>query len=289
MNSILFAAGGVAALGGAIRFGLPPLLRLLGLHPDYRGRHYRLPGGRALIVTTSHATLDRPGQAGRGRRTGVFASEFTAPYYAFLDAGMEVDVASVRGGTIPIEPLSLSWLLASAADRRFARDARLRALVRDSLSVEAVDFPRYDIVFLAGGWGAAYDLADCEPLARGISAAWAAGRVVGGVCHGPLGLLQAREVDGAPLVRGKRLTAVTDRQVRQLGIRFTPLHPESALRAAGAVFESATARREVFAHHVVADGRLVTGQNQNAGIETAQRMLRATGGQRVTTDRPAPP
>jgi putative intracellular protease/amidase len=34
----------------------------------------------------------------------------------------------------------------------------------------------------------------------------------------------------------------------------------------------------VFANRVVVDGRLVTGQNQNAGAETAQAMMRVAGG-----------
>jgi putative intracellular protease/amidase len=270
----------VAIVIGTVAFvwlGLPALLNALGLHPAYDGPTFGLPGRRALIVTTSHATLDGDGPPGRA--TGVFASEMTAPYYAFVDAGMEVDVASVRGGAIPIEPMSLSWLLASDADRRYRRDSTLRAKVRASLPIADLDFARYDIVFLAGGWGAAYDLGTSDVLARGVSAAWAAGKVVGGVCHGPLGLLKAVEPDGTPLVRGKRLTAVTDRQVAQLGIRFTPQHPERELRAAGARFESRRALRDVFAQHVVADGRLVTGQNQNAGTATAQRMLEAAGGQ----------
>lgn len=53
--------------------------------------------------------------------------------------------------------------------------------------------------------------------------------MIGGVCHGPLGLLLAKDVNGAPLVQGKRLTAVTDRQVKQLGITQTPQHPEREL------------------------------------------------------------
>jgi putative intracellular protease/amidase len=267
-----------AAVVAATWLGLPALLAALGLHPGHDGPAWRLPGGRALIVTTSHATLDRPGRPGQGRATGVYASEMTAPYFVFLDAGMHVDVASIRGGAIPIEPVSLRWPLATEADRRYLRDGDFRAKVHASLAIGDVDFARYDIVFLAGGWGAAYDLGTSDALARGVSAAWAAGKVVGGVCHGPLGLLRATEPDGTPLVRGKRLTAVTDRQVAQLGIDLTPQHPERELRAAGAHFESATALRDIFANHVVVDGRLVTGQNQNAGASTAQRMLHAAGG-----------
>lgn len=253
--------------------GLPATLRRLGLHAPYRGPRFRLPGGRALIVTTSHRTLDPSRKA-----TGVFGSELTAPYYAFLDAGMEVDVASIAGGPIPIEPDSFRWFLATPSDRRFLADPAARAKVAASLRIDDVEASRYDVVFLAGGWGAAYDLGASEALGERISQAWAAGRTVGGVCHGPLGLLRARTPDGDPLVRGRRLTAVTDRQVRQLRITMTPQHPERELRAAGAVFESDTAWFEPFAHRVVVDGRLVTGQNQNAGEEAAQRMIEAAGG-----------
>ena len=88
----------------------------------------------------------------------------------------------------------------------------------------------------------------------------------------------AKDRNGTPLVSGKRLTAVTNRQVRQLGISITPQHPERELRAAGAVFENASAWFEPFANRTVVDGRLVTGQNQNAGEETSQKMLQAAGG-----------
>jgi putative intracellular protease/amidase len=91
-------------------------------------------------------------------------------------------------------------------------------------------------------------------------------------------LLLAADTNGQPLVKGKHLTAVTNRQVKQLGITITPQHPERELRAAGALFESASAALEPFANLTVVDGRLVTGQNQNAGVETAQKMLRAAGG-----------
>ena len=99
----------------------------------------------------------------------------------------------------------------------------------------------------------AYDLGFSEVLGQKISQAYAAGKVIGGVCHGPLGLLLARDENGAPLVKGRRLTAVTDKQVKELGITMTPQHPERELRAAGAQFESETAFRDMFANHSVVD------------------------------------
>lgn len=265
-----------AALVLFLWLGLPAVLTAFGLHPAYRGTVHTLSGGRALVVTTSRATLGEGGKA-----TGVFGSEMTAPYYEFLDAGMSVDVASIRGGQIPIEPDSFRWFLAAPSDKRYLKDEVFQAQVRNSLRIEALDFTQYDIIFLAGGWGAAYDLGTSAVLGEQITRAWAAGKVVGGVCHGPLGLLLAKDTTGEPLVKGKRLTAVTDRQVKQLGITLTPQHPERELRAAGAVFESASAVLEPFANLTVVDGRLVTGQNQNAGVETAQKMLLAAGGRAV--------
>lgn len=270
MTSVLLVA---AMLGIYFWLGLPATLRALGLHARYTGPRYRLPGKRALIVTTSQAVLE-PGT----KATGVFGSEMTAPYYAFLDAGMVVDIASIQGGPIPIEPDSFRWFLAADSDKRYLKDPVAQDKVHSALAIDTVDFADYDIVFLAGGWGAAYDLGRSKVLGDGVSQAWAAGKVVGGVCHGPLGLLRARDIDGTALVAGKRLTAVTNRQVAQLGISMTPQHPERELRAAGAVFEHASAWFEPFANRTVVDGRLVTGQNQNAGEETAQKMLQAAGG-----------
>jgi putative intracellular protease/amidase len=83
----------------------------------------------------------------------------------------------------------------------------------------------------------------------------------------------AEEVDGRPLVEGKRVSAVTDKQVEELNIQITPYHPEEELRKQGAIFESKSAFRDFFATYVAVDGNLVTGQNQNSSGETAQTLL----------------
>jgi putative intracellular protease/amidase len=269
-NRLLAIWGGLLALAVLVWLGLPRLLNVLGLH-----RHYDIPsmdlgGRRALIITTSQDTL---GDANRA--TGVFASEMTVPYYAFSDAGMEVDVASIQGGPIPIEGSSLRWPLASPADERYRGDPAFQSKVQQSLEVGAVDIDRYDIVYLAGGWGAAYDLGESAALGEKMTDAYANQAVIGGVCHGPLGLLNATEPDGSPLLQGRRITAVTDKQIQELGITFTPMHPERDLRAAGAEFEAENRFRDVFATRVVVDGRVVTGQNQNSSAEAAHKMMKA--------------
>jgi arylsulfatase A-like enzyme/putative intracellular protease/amidase len=245
-------------------------LQRLGMHPDdEQAVDIDLSGRRALVIATNRAVLDV------GKPTGVFASEMTVPYYAFLDAGMDVDVASPEGGVIPVDPQSLKPVLRTVADDRFLTDDRFREQVTESLPVGKLDMADYDIVYLAGGWGAAFDFGFSEELAAKITEANDLGRVIGGVCHGPLGLVNATGTDGEPLVEGRRISAVTDKQVSELGIESTPHHPERELRGAGAVFESETKFRDPFANHWVVDGNLVTGQNQNAAPMVAREMMQA--------------
>ena len=245
------------------------VLQRLGMHPDDPVTEPlpARPGRRALVIATNHGVLDV------GKPTGVFASELTVPYYAFRDAGMAVDVASPSGGAIPVDPLSLKPVLRCAADDRFLADPVLREQVTGSLAVADVDVAAYDLVYLAGGWGAAFDFATSAPLADLLTRADGLGLPIGGVCHGPLGLHGARTADGRPLVEGRRISCVTDKQVQELGIGSTPFHPESALRARGARIEVRHRFRDPFANHWVVDGNLVTGQNQNAGPMVARALL----------------
>jgi putative intracellular protease/amidase len=250
----------------------PSVLQSLGLHPEYDGPTYTVEGMKALIVTTSHSVLAPEGQT-EGPATGVASSELTHPYYVFLDAGMKVDIASIKGGEIPVDPLTLNYFIITDEDRRSQKDSVFQEKLRNSMRIDDVDFASYDVVFLAGGWGASYDLAQSDVLAVKISEAYYSENetILGSVCHGPLGFVNARDKEGNLLVEGRVMTGVTNRQLDALGIKFTPKHPETELKKAGAFYESDTAFNDFFATHVSIDyeQRFITGQNQNSGLEVA--------------------
>ena len=258
----------VAALFALILFNLPWILRALGLHRHYTIPDFDLSGKRAVVICTNHTILDPT-----GRPTGAFGSEFTVPYYAFINAGMAVDMASIKGGVIPIQPPSWSWPLACADDRRFMADAEAMAKLKQSKAVADIDPADYDVIFMAGGWGAAYDLMQSEALADFVTRANAQGKILGSVCHGALGLCSAKGIDGELLVKGRRVTGVTNDQINTFGIAVTPKHPEEELRKAGAIFECQHAWLDPFTTHTTIDGNLITGQNQNSGYETSHRIL----------------
>ena len=276
MKKLALFAGIPLLLIAGFALALPSILHAAGLHPHYEGADVNLAGKRALIITTSHATLNAPGETS-GDPTGVFGSEMTEPYYEFLAGGMQVDIASIDGGEVPIDPQSFLYMIKTQADERFLEDAQFQAKVQNSIPISAVDVSEYDVIFLAGGWGPAYDFPESEALARLVSEAYYADHrpILAGVCHGPLGFVRALDKEGNLLIAGRRMTGVTDKQVKELGIEITPYHPETELRKAGALFESQTAFRDMFANHTVIDDekRFVTGQNQNAGAEVANTAM----------------
>ena len=276
MKKILKITAIIIVIAGLfIRFALPTILHKAGLHATYAdSKEFNLKGKKALVITTSHGVLNAPGET-TGKPTGVMASEMTVPYYEFLDAGMEVDVASIKGGQIPVDPQTLIFLLKTPEDERYLQDEDFQKKVNNSMKIDDVDFTQYDAVFMAGGWGAAYDLGYSKVLGEKISEAYYAQTpVIGSVCHGALGFIQAKDTLGNYLITGRTMTGVTDKQIKELGISATPQHPESELRKLGVDFKSNTTFRDFFAHITVVDQerRFVTGQNQNSGYETAQKM-----------------
>lgn len=267
---------GLVVIITILLISLPGILKSFGLHPDYDGEQFNLEGKKALIVTTSHSVLNKPGET-TGNPTGVFGSEMTVPYYEFTSANMQVDIASIKGGEIPIDPQSFIYFIKDDADKKYLEDEVFQAKVKNSIPISEVDFKQYDVVFFAGGWGAAYDMAQSEHLAEMVSDAYYNSDVIyGSVCHGALAFTEAKDTLGNYLIAGRTMTGVTMKQLDQLGIAFTPLHPEQELKKAGADYQANHKKVDMFATITVIDDekRFVTGQNQNAGHETSQLIMK---------------
>ena len=274
-KKISYAVGILAVTVIVSLLSAPAIVKSLGLHPDFDSKQYNFEGKRALIVTTSHGVLNKPGET-TGDPTGVFGSEMTIPYYEFLDANMQVDVASIKGGEIPIDPQSFIYFIKTESDKRYLKDESFQAKVKNSIPLSKLDFKQYDVVFFSGGWGAAYDMAQSEILAEKVSDAYYNSDLVyGSVCHGALAFTEAKDTLGNYLIAGRTMTGVTMKQLEQLNISYTPKHPEPELKKAGANYQANHKSNDFFATLMVIDEekRFVTGQNQNSGHETAQLIL----------------
>lgn len=220
-----------------------------------------------LIVLTSHDAL-----GDSGRKTGLWFEELAEPYYAFVDAGARVDLASMAGGKVPIDPHSLHSSGNPPSVDRFLKDKEAMRKLEASLRVDSVSGERYSAIFLPGGHGTMWDLPESASLAALLTTAWRDGKVLAAVCHGPAGLLNVRDATGRPLVAGKRVSAFTDAEEAAVGLaQVVPFALETRLRGMGARFESGPN----FGIYTVRDGKLITGQNPASSAEVARLTLEA--------------
>ena len=95
---------GIILIIPLILIALPTILTSFGLHPEYKEGVFVLNDKRALIIATNHGVLNKPNEA-NGKATGLFLSELSVPYFRFVESGITVDIASIKGGKIPLAPL----------------------------------------------------------------------------------------------------------------------------------------------------------------------------------------
>ena len=223
-----------------------------------------------LIIVTSHGVMGDTGET-----TGLWFEELATPYYAFVDAGVEVTIASISGGEIPIDPRSQKTIGENPVSvDRFLQDTSASAAIANTLAVNTIDSSKYDAIFLPGGHGTMWDLPESQALATMISQAYAEDKVVAAVCHGPAGLVSATKPDGSPLVAGHQVSAFTNSEEDAMGLSETvPFMLETKLRELGADFQGV----ENFEPFAVRSGKVITGQNPDSSLLVAEKVLEALG------------
>lgn len=215
---------------------------------------------RALIVLSSHDQL-----GDTGRATGYYLPEAAHPHKVFTQAGWTVDFVSPQGGTPPMDGVDLS----DPVQQAFLDDPQVTAALAATATPDQIDPEDYDVIFYAGGHGTMWDFPDNTRLAQVAAQLYEAGGVVAAVCHGPAGLVNIRLSDGSHLVDGKQVSAFTDDEERAVGLdRVVPFLLQTRLTQRGARHSGAAN----FQAHVVADGRLVTGQNPASATAVAERV-----------------
>jgi putative intracellular protease/amidase len=200
------------------------------------------------------------------RATGYFFAEVAHPFEVFDGAGVAVDFASPNGGAIPEDAYDET----DAAQRAFKQSTAYRRMNR-SRKLSEIDASDYDAIFFPGGLGPMVDIAGNADVKRAVARAWSAGGIVGAVCHGPAALLGVTLDDGTPLIRGRKLTSFSNAEEENYAKPDVPFLLESALREAGALYDSANPWQE----KVIVDGRLMTGQNPASAGPLAKAMLPA--------------
>jgi putative intracellular protease/amidase len=221
---------------------------------------------KVLMVLTSH---DRLGKT--GRPTGFWLEELAAPYYVLKDAGVELTLASPKGGQPPVDPKSDDPKAETPAMKRFKADPDAQRALANTVKLAAVSAGDYDAVFYPGGHGPLWDLAEDRHSIALIEELYAAGKPVAAVCHGPAALRHTKAADGQPLVKGKAVTGFANSEEAAVGLTdVVPFLVEDALKADGGQYSKGAD----WADYSVTDGNLITGQNPASSESTARALLK---------------
>ena len=219
---------------------------------------------RILMVLTSH---DQLGDS--GTKTGYWLEEFAAPYYTFLDAGAIVTVASLRGGHPPVDPASTVPEALTTFTARLAADEDAQAVLAATERLSDVSASDFDAVFYPGGHGPMWDLTNDATSIALIEEFFTTGKPVAAVCHAPAVLTRV-QVDGSPLVRGRRVAGFTNEEEAAVGhTTHVPFLLEDELTRLGGAYEKVANWQP----YVVTDGLLVTGQNPASSEPAAKALL----------------
>src|ERR1700678_2436799 len=220
---------------------------------------------KILMVLTSHDVLGNT-----GRKTGFWLEEFAAPYYVFRYAGVQLTLASPKGGHPPVDPKSDLPENQTSAMSRFKQDEVARAALAHTVKLEDVKAADFDTVFYVGGHGPLWDLAESRVSVALLESFYNSGKPIVLVCHSP-GVLRHVTYKGEPLVRGKHVTGFTNGEEEAVQLtHVVPFLVEDELLRLGAILET-RANWEPFS---VTDGRLLTGQNPASSTVTAQALLK---------------
>ena len=109
---------------------------------------------KILMGLTSHDQLGNT-----GRKTGFWLEEFAAPYFIFRDAGVQLTLASPKGGLPPLDPKSDLPENQTAAQTRFKQDAAAQKALASTLKLADMKSEGFDTVFYPRGHGPMCDLA----------------------------------------------------------------------------------------------------------------------------------
>jgi putative intracellular protease/amidase len=233
---------------------------------------------RILMIVANPATSPTTGWP-----VGFWWAELTHPYWAFTEAGYEVEIVSPAGGDLVADGFSdpedaSGYSAHDLVSLGFKKSDRHAALLKGTRSIAAVDPTAYDAIFLAGGQSPMVTMIDDAALHAFVARAYEAGRVVAIVCHATCILLRTRLSTGDLLVKGRTWTGFANSEEAfadaWVGQKIQPFWiEEEARKIEGTNFVV----HSMFKPFALRDGNLVTGQQQFSGAAAAELVVQTLG------------
>lgn len=221
-----------------------------------------------------------------GIDVGFYAPELTHAYFEFIEAGYEVTICSPDGGDLYVDDWSnpASEMAPPDSKRDFVSHGFLlnpvtSALILDTPKMSDFSVDDFDAIWLVGGVGPMFTFIDNEPLHELFAEFYEHGKIAAAICHGTNVLLKAKTADGKLLASGKTWTGFTDEEEDNVdGMVGTKFQPFRIQEEAEKIEDTTFVAGPMHASHAIRDGNLITGQQQQSGVQTAQLVIEALNG-----------
>lgn len=234
--------------------------------------------GKILMVASSPATSKQTGWP-----IGFWAAELTHPLRVFQEAGYEVELVSTEGGKLMMDTYSnptdaSGYSAGDVISLGYMQQKWFNAMLENTKKLTDVDTKNYAAIFLVGGQGPMYTYRGNKDLEKLFANFYESGKPSAAVCHSTTLLLEAKKSNGELLVKGKTWTGFADAEEefadKAVGQKIQPYRIETeAKKIAGTTFKVAAP----FSSYAIADGNLITGQQQNSGAAAAELLVKMLG------------
>lgn len=212
---------------------------------------------------------------------GFWWAELTHPYLEFTQTGYDVQIVSPKGGDLTADAYSdpedpSGYSAQDFVSLGFKKSPKHAVLLKNTPSIGGLNARDYDAVFIVGGQSPMVTMINDELLHRFFASFYEQGKIAAAVCHGTCILLKTKLSSGKLLVDGKTWTGFANSEEtyaeKVVGSKIQPFWIESeARKITNTRFQVGPA----FASYAVADGNLITGQQQNSGAEAARLVIKA--------------
>ncbi|WP_242203100.1 type 1 glutamine amidotransferase domain-containing protein [Aestuariivivens insulae] len=220
---------------------------------------------KILFVVTSHDQL-----GDTDKKTGLWIEEFATPYYYLIDQGIEVVITSPKGGQPPIDPKSTLVDYQTKSTKRYYADSKAQLIFSKTLKLAKVKHEDFDAVFYPGGHGPLWDLSKDKKSIELIESFYNNNKPIAFVCHAPAALQKVNDLNGDPLVKGKKVTGFTNGEEKAVGLTdVVPFLIEDMLKENGGIY----VKGDDWSAFAVEDGLLISGQNPQSANLVAKMLI----------------
>lgn len=231
--------------------------------------------GKILMVASSPSVSKQTGWP-----IGFWVAELTHPLRVFQEAGYEVEVVSTEGGQLEMDGYSnpndpSGYSAHDVISLGYLQQQSFKDMLSNTKKLKDVNQKDYVAIFLVGGQAPMYTFKGNKDLENLFVSFYEAGKPSSAVCHSTTLLLEAKTTKGELLVKGKTWTGFADAEEefadKAVGMKIQPYRiEEEARKMQGTTFKVASP----FSSYAIADGNLITGQQQNSGAAAAELVIK---------------